>query len=434
MANNWTADSPSLPPIRQTLPAEIVEVIDSMSIADTTAGNHTTPFAGNANTSYASNSRSKAEEEVIAFLNWNFHKNNPRSSRPRTPHKVTSPIVDPDETEDDLDFLRGTEADPKYDLKANPKVESKVNPKAADPKAKVKPATKPKRNNIGSGPYTLLSSSPPASTSDPDVHHPDVFDPRRPATYHTFVQMMQRGQFITGTKATLVDPATGHEASRPDSIAELRQKRGYLETTTVQWARPEREMGFEAIFGKPSLLASNGDVDVDVDVGAADDDEDDAMEKARQKKKEETMQHRDAAAVEHHHHHHHHHHRLDHHDDDPTPAKRRKLHAAAAAAAAAFHPPGNPAPQPQLTTPPYAPTANTWCVRPSYSTPRLTPSTATFTPINKPTPPKGLAGSGMGGVGVGVGKEKGKGKERGGKVMGCGRVSRLPKRFEGGGM
>ncbi|KAL8801932.1 MAG: hypothetical protein Q9200_006768, partial [Gallowayella weberi] len=258
MANHWAADSPTLPPIRHLLPRETNEAISRRSTAD---NNHATP-----NTFHASLPRSKAEEDALGVLTSRFHR---PSSPPREPNKATSTFVDPANTEDvprrpaepvaepKQDLKDNPEvapkADPKQDLKDNPNVTPKADPKAKD-KAKDKRNDKPKKNIIGSKNYTLLSSSPPTTSSDPDAHVPNIFDPRRPATYHTFVSMMQRGDFITGTKAILVDPVTGTDvANRAYGMEELRAERGGLETRVLEWVRPERERGFEAVFEKRSL-------------------------------------------------------------------------------------------------------------------------------------------------------------------------------------
>lgn len=101
--------------------------------------------------------------------------------------------------------------------------------------------------------YPLLLPTPSPNTNDPDAHIPSILDPRRPATYHTFVAMLQSGLVIGGSQAIINDPTTAkivRASTKEYPIARLATLRPEMRVRSVKWTTPPSRPEFEIDLAK----------------------------------------------------------------------------------------------------------------------------------------------------------------------------------------
>ncbi|KAL8788342.1 MAG: hypothetical protein Q9213_001739 [Squamulea squamosa] len=91
--------------------------------------------------------------------------------------------------------------------------------------------------------YSLLPAIPPTNSSDPDAHIDGILHIQRPKTFHTFINMMQNGNIIGGTMATIDGRKPKNKPGySPDQLARLW---GKVKTKTVRWVVPPKRPEFE---------------------------------------------------------------------------------------------------------------------------------------------------------------------------------------------
>ncbi|KAI4251821.1 MAG: hypothetical protein L6R42_008221, partial [Xanthoria sp. 1 TBL-2021] len=101
--------------------------------------------------------------------------------------------------------------------------------------------------------YPLLLPTPSPNTNDPDAHIPSILDPRRPATYHTFIAMLQSGLVIGGSQAIINDPTTAkivRASTKEYPIARLTKLRPEMRVRNVKWTTPPSRPEFEIDLAK----------------------------------------------------------------------------------------------------------------------------------------------------------------------------------------
>ncbi|KAL8728519.1 MAG: hypothetical protein Q9166_005341 [cf. Caloplaca sp. 2 TL-2023] len=128
------------------------------------------------------------------------------------------------------------------------------------------------KGKIGSPNYTRLPTAPSPTSADPDAAQPDVFDLRRPETWHFLLTYLREGGCITGTTATICDPETNTDLDGKieRSIEELHEIRGEVPVKTVRWVRPPRVPEVEIeIYKHAQRYALELDAPVEVDVAVS---------------------------------------------------------------------------------------------------------------------------------------------------------------------